>query len=758
VETIQYYVNTRAKKLLLSSIIGILGICLYATPLGSLLETKYGLDWLFKARGTISSPNNVVIVSIDKPSAQQLDIDISTKEWPRSISKWPRDLHAQLINRLSEAGASLVVFDVIFNTPSDRLVNDEKLASAMKKFNNVLLIHRLDRDDCENTFSELLQKNVRIVEECANALLPQFAEAAKASAPFLLARTHQIKDYWLFKESFGDAPTAPVILLQALALPLHNDFVRLISEADPSFKANSFLNTNPIDLHDLVLDFRNIFVKDKELAVKMQHKLHEDSSLNLTQKQQIQTLLNIYSGQGKRYLNFYGPPRSIQTIPYYQALQITKITNSIKSFNETNFKGKIVFVGFSAATHNEQDIGRDDYHTVFSDSNGLNISGVEIIATAFANLYENKSIQSFHYSTNFIILFIYGFMISTALLLSHPRVSFIEKIVVTATVILVYWFCAYYLFKETTTWLPLLTPLLQTAIALITILFLKLFDSQQKAKELELQLKTIRTFFGSTFPNSALEKAIGNNQDEQGIYGCCLNTDIESYTTIAEPLEPRLLRERLNNYHNLLKNPIVSQNGHIMDMHGDSMLAIWIADANDTQVRARACQASLDIAMAIEQSNHLPSERMASMPTRFGLHFGEMSLRREQGSYNVVGDVVNTSNRIQDSNKLFKTRILLSGEINEGLDDFLIRPLGSNYLRGRVHPIHLYELIHHKHSATSDQLWLCEIFKEAFMHYELQNWSLAKRYFSEILKTFPHDGPTQYFIKICQTPPPSGQQ
>ncbi|MEQ1720286.1 MAG: CHASE2 domain-containing protein, partial [Nitrosomonas sp.] len=349
-ETIQYYVNTRAKKLLLSSIIGILGICLYATSLGSLLETKYGLDWLFKARGAISPPNNVVIVSIDKPSAQQLDIDISTKEWPRSISKWPRDLHAQLINRLSEAGASLVVFDVIFNTPSDRLVNDEKLASAMKEFNNVLLIHRLDRDDCENTFSELLQKNVRIVEECANALLPQFAEAAKASAPFLLARTHQIKDYWLFKESFGDAPTAPVILLQALALPLQNDFVRLISEADPNFKANSFLNTNPIDLHDLVLDFRNIFVKDKQLAVKMQHKLHENSSLNLVQKQQIQTLLNIYSGQGKRYLNFYGPPRSIQSIPYYKALQITETTNSIKSFNETNFKGKIVFIGFSAAT------------------------------------------------------------------------------------------------------------------------------------------------------------------------------------------------------------------------------------------------------------------------------------------------------------------------------------------------------------------------------------------------------------------------
>ncbi|WP_244072891.1 CHASE2 domain-containing protein [Nitrosomonas sp. PY1] len=738
----------------MSSIIGILGICLYASPLGSLLETKYGLDWLFKARGAISPPSNVVIVSIDKPSAQQLNIDISTKEWPRNISKWPRDLHAQLIKNLSEAGASLVVFDVIFNTPSDQLVNDEKLASAMKEFNNVFLIHRLDRNDCENAPSKLLRKNVRIVEECANALLPQFAAAAKASTPFLLARTRQTRDYWIFKESSGDAPTAPTILLQALALPLHNDFVRLISEADPSLKENSFLNTNPIalPLHDLALDFRNLFIKNKQLTENTQHELHKNSLLNIVQKQRIQTLLNIYSGESRRYLNFYGPPRSIQTIPYYQALQATKNTDPDKLFNKFDFQGKIVFVGFSAATYNEQDIGRDDYYTVFSDPNGFNTSGVEIIATAFANLYENKSIQSFHYTANFAILFIYGFMISMTLLLSRHRVSFVNKIIATAIVISVYWLYAYSLFKVTATWLPLLTPLLQTAIALIAILFFKLFDSQQRAREFELQLKTIRNFFGSTFPNSALEKAIGNNQDEQGIYGCCLNTDIESYTTIAEPLEPKLLRERLNEYHGLLKAPIVSQNGHVMDMHGDSMLAVWIANTNDdTQARIKACQASLDIAMAIEQFNHQSHEHMASMPTRFGLHFGEMSLRREQGSYNVVGDVVNTSNRIQDSNKLFKTRILISGEINKGLDGFLIRPLGLNYLRGRMHPIGLYELINYKHLATSDQLLLCEIFKEAFMHYESQNWSLAKQYFSETLKAFPHDGPAQYFIKNCQT-------
>lgn len=140
--------------------------------------------------------------------------------------------------------------------------------------------------------------------------------------------------------------------------------------------------------------------------------------------------------------------------------------------------------------------------------------------------------------------------------------------------------------------------------------------------------------------------------------------------------------------------------------------------------------------MAVEQFNQQRSEGMPPFPTRLGLHFGEMSLKREQGCYRVTGDVVNATNRIQNMNKNFKTRILLSTEMNVGLEDFLFRPLGTCQLRGKVKPVNLFELINHKNSATEDQVWLCEIFNEAFTHYQSHNWSNAQKYFLEILKLF----------------------
>ncbi len=59
--------------------------------------------WLSKP-----ASGDVVIVAIDAPSIEKIGI------WP-----WPRRLHAELLHQLERAGASDIVFDVDFSTPSD---------------------------------------------------------------------------------------------------------------------------------------------------------------------------------------------------------------------------------------------------------------------------------------------------------------------------------------------------------------------------------------------------------------------------------------------------------------------------------------------------------------------------------------------------------------------------------------------------------------------------------------------------------------
>ncbi len=60
--------------------------------------------------GWLSHPasGEVVVVAIDAPSIERIGI------WP-----WPRRLHAELLKQLERAGASDIVFDVDFSTPSD---------------------------------------------------------------------------------------------------------------------------------------------------------------------------------------------------------------------------------------------------------------------------------------------------------------------------------------------------------------------------------------------------------------------------------------------------------------------------------------------------------------------------------------------------------------------------------------------------------------------------------------------------------------
>ena len=71
------------------------------------LEEDAGLGLLFKLRGIRQPPSDVVVISIDRASSEILKV-------PDNTDKWPRSLHARLIENLAKAGAEVIVFDVHF--------------------------------------------------------------------------------------------------------------------------------------------------------------------------------------------------------------------------------------------------------------------------------------------------------------------------------------------------------------------------------------------------------------------------------------------------------------------------------------------------------------------------------------------------------------------------------------------------------------------------------------------------------------------
>ncbi|MBI4795191.1 MAG: adenylate/guanylate cyclase domain-containing protein [Deltaproteobacteria bacterium] len=119
--------GARGRGLLVGLLTFLLLAPLSLSNLGQALE-NLGLDLGYRLRSVQPPPPELLIVGIDEASFQEL-----RRPWP-----WPRRLHAELIRRLAAAGASLIIFDVIFadsSTPED----DQLFAASLDQAGNVIL-------------------------------------------------------------------------------------------------------------------------------------------------------------------------------------------------------------------------------------------------------------------------------------------------------------------------------------------------------------------------------------------------------------------------------------------------------------------------------------------------------------------------------------------------------------------------------------------------------------------------------------------
>ncbi len=722
-------VKMRAKPLLLGIIVGLFGVIVNWTSLGLSLEERFGLDWLFYYRGAVTAPNDVAVIAIDQPSATALDLPIIP-------SSWPRELHARLIDKLSAAGARVIVFDLLFDKQGIVPKDDAKLSLAMQKARNVVVVTRLNFKELEFHENSADLSDNRITEIGTTEILPIIADAAVAQAPFPLPKADRVNVYWTFKASARDMSTMPVVALQVYALPLYDDFVSLLQKVEPTEAAKLPAANDKLDIGDLITTLRRIFVSDSQLAQSMQIELNRDTHLDAEKKRVINALINVYAGDEMRYINFYGPPRTVMTVPYHQFMQMDNSSAIENQLVQLDFRDKVVFVGFSATTQSEQDIVRDDYNTVFSNPDGLYISGVEIAATAFANLLEGKSIKALSYLESLFVVFLFGLVIGVVFLVLPNRYAVVAGIVLMG----IYTCYTFYQFKETAIWLPLIVPMfMQLPLASFGAVFIKYREADDENKDKPY-----------IFPADLVKNI---KAEESETYGVCLLTDVKMYTNVAASMRPKKLSRLMGDYYDVLSVSVRQHKGCVANRVGDSMLAIWVDSTVNITQHKSACLACLEIAEAVECFNQ-NNDQQVKLPTRIGLHVGEVFLgligTHERLGYSVVGDVVNTSDRIQGMNKHLGTRVLISGDVVADLDDFLIRPVGSFVLKDRPLPIKLAELIIQKQQASNEQLWLCEVFACALHAYELKKWQEAIKILSEILKEFPNDGPARYYLERCR--------
>jgi adenylate cyclase len=732
-------VTFRPPHIVLGLVIGVVGTFAALMPFVAELEQSLGLSWLFHLRGPRPAPDEVVIVAIDHESAQRLHLQLRPNAWPRGM-------HGRLVKALTRAGAKAVVFDLTFESPSPQPAQDRALAEAIRQAGNVVLVAAL-RAQLYAEPSAATGVGAAYMVESVVAPVQPLADAALAYAPFVLPKTDRIDAYWTFKSNGGENPCMPIVAFQVYAVDAFDDIlarlrsVPTVGEPAVSPDGKTMLRTRKVvaDMRGL----RQYFAAFRGAAQRLQEELRNDSAADPRIAKLALSLSELYAEGESRLLDFYGPPRSIRTIPYHRIVEEPQGNGD--SALTTELAGKVVFVGFSGATAIEQDQVRDDYRTVFSRPDGLNLSGIEIAATAFANLAEDRPVRPLE--PTLALAFILAWGVALGMLFRNLPIVAIVPLAVVAT--LGYLGFAVQRFGATSIWWPLVTPLcLQMPAALLGALGFRYARARRDRDAL-------RRMFGQFVPAPVVDrlaKTMGPiTAENEVVYGVCLSTDAKSYTTLSEQMAPGPLGELMNDYFGHLFAPVARHEGVVLDVVGDAMLAVWAGASSSDVLRRQACHAALDIAATVEEFNRSPDH--PPVPTRIGLHAGRILLGHigagQHYEYRAVGDIVNTATRIESLGKQLGSNLLLSAEVLEGLDEFLYRPLGDFVLVGKKSPVAVAELLVRREEATPEQSWLCGQFAAALVLFRQRRWDEAQALLAAILEQMPKDGPALFYVGQC---------
>lgn len=692
----------------LSLLIASLGGVALVLPLGQALEENLGLSLLFGQRGIRPPPPEAVVVPIERGAADALGLANRPDQWPRA-------LHARLIERLHTAGAAAIAFDIHFKEPRD---GDDVLAAALRRAGNVVLFAYLERDTTAFTQTE------RLIPPT-----PILASAAAAVAPFALPKLPvRVNRYWAVQDSAGGAATLPLAALEQYSLPALPAFAAALDNYDRTAAARlrAALTSSPAAA---LAELRTIAEQASPATWDALQRALQNNNAAVA-------LAAAYRADPHPYLNFYGPPRAITTVAYDDVIHGDPATLA------EQFRGKAVFVGFAEQQQGRQ---RDNFYTVFSQQDGLDLSGVEIAATAFANLLHRDSPQPPADLTALVLVLAYGVAIAVVCRQLPAFAAVAAGLALAAG----YYYVAAGLFTTQQRWLPLAIPLLlQTPLALFLGIFGHYWQSQRERRQLH-------ETFGHYVPAEVIDRMLkhkdGLHAPGEPLYGICLATDAARYTQLAESMSAADLNAFMNAYYETLFAPVRARQGMISDVVGDAMLAIWTGPYTQGALRARAVDAALairDAAAAFCQEPGRPA-----LVTRIGLHCGELVMGNvgalDHFEYRAVGDIVNTANRIQSLNKQLGTQLLAAEGVVDALPDVVTRPLGRYLLAGKQQSVAVHEIVGRTGEVDAIQLALLARFASALQLFTAGRWDAAHAAFSALHHDAPDDGPSRFFMEQC---------
>jgi class 3 adenylate cyclase len=175
--------------------------------------------------------------------------------------------------------------------------------------------------------------------------------------------------------------------------------------------------------------------------------------------------------------------------------------------------------------------------------------------------------------------------------------------------------------------------------------------------------------------------------------------DIRDFSVVVERTAPDVIIELLNEYFRAMTDIIFRHQGAIDEFAGDELLAFFGIPFAMPDGAENAVRAAVEVIQRIDTLKQDWTQRgLPTFDVGVGLNTGWVAVgnigSERRMELTVVGPPVVVASRVEELNKEFGTRILITeATLNKVRDLVHVRPMGRHELKGISQPREIYELL-----------------------------------------------------------------
>ncbi len=394
--------------------------------------------------------------------------------------------------------------------------------------------------------------------------------------------------------------------------------------------------------------------------------------------------IEVPSTDGDLLINYRGPPGTFPTYPLIDLLE--------GKLEAAALAGKIVLIGYT-------DLGQDTASTPF----GGRMAGLEVHANAIDSLLAGDVLDRSSRSVDVLYVTLLGLLMGLFFLpgrlgpwwRAFGLMAMAVLVLVAAQLALSQW----------NLWIPLGGPLLILVIPGAAALM-----ASYLAEGLARQ--QMKRAFARYLSDELLDELV-KDPKRLGLQGerrrlSVLFTDIRSFTSWSEAMEPLALASFLNRFFTPMSAAVLDNRGFLDKYIGDAIMAVFGAPVPRTTHAADACRCALAMHRALLEVRVTAAEQGIDLNMGVGINTGEVVVgnlgSEARFDYTVIGDPVNLASRIEGLTKRYGVFCLVGEGTKEAAGaDFSFRAVDLVRVKGKQQPAPIFELCLSPY--TSPEIW-----------------------------------------------------